>query len=440
MRIHLCLVFLLACGAFVAPRASAQESKRFNVVLIMADDAGAECFGTYGGTSYKTPNIDALAKRGMKFTSAHSQPICTPTRVKLMTGLSNGRNYIRFGMLDAQATTFGSMMKDAGYATGLVGKWQLWGRADEPFAHQGMHPTQAGFDEYICWHLDKRLSRYWNPVLDHNGKYLETKQDDFGPTILADHAIDFIKRHKDEPFFLYYPMVLPHDPFIPTPQSKDRKNKNKQQNFADMIAYTDHVVGRIDAALHEHGLSENTLLIFTADNGTGRQIKSVANGIEIKGAKGYSNDYGTKVPMVAVCDGLIKPGTVCDDLIDFADFYATFAEMTGSKTTEAQRADGRSFLPQLKGEKGDPRKHLYCYYNARPLNPNWWGLGAQRFVRDHRHKLYDTGKFYDVMADPLEQNPLDDKQMNDLHFRVRDYFQEVLDQAPASPSKLAKPK
>lgn len=433
-------MILLLCAVALASCAHAQQSKRYNVVLIMADDAGAECFNCYGGTSYSTPNIDAIAKRGIRFTDAHSQPICTPTRVKLMTGLSNGRNYIRFGMLDAEAYTFGNLMKDAGYTTAVVGKWQLWGRADEPFAHQGMHPTAAGFDEYFCWHLDKRLSRYWKPVLDKNGTYVDTTSDDYGPTLLADYAVDFIKRQKDsdKPFFLYYPMCLPHGPFEPTPMSKDRSNKNRQQNFADMVAYCDAVVGRIDQTLQEQGLSEDTLLIFTADNGTDRMIKSEANGKTIQGSKGLTINYGTHVPMVAV-GGPVKGGRECGDLIDFADFYATLIAVSGTKFTEAPVLDGRSFLPQLMGEKGDARGYLYCYYNARPTVPNW-NLGSHRFVYDKRFKLYADGRFFDIQNDPLEQSPIDEKLMSDMQLRARDYFQDVLNKSPQDPPKLAKPK
>lgn len=439
---------LVVCVAMLAAMSvSAQASKPLNVVLIMADDAGAECFNSYGGTSYKTPNIDALAKRGIKFTAAHSQPICTPTRVKIMTGLSGGRNYVRFEILDPEAYTFGNVMQDHGYKTAVVGKWQLWGRAAQNFAHTGMHPTQAGFDEYLLWNMDRRESRHWNPLLNHNGNYLETTQDDYGPDIIAKHAVDFIERSKDEPFFLYYPMVLPHDPFISTPHSKDIKYKqaknpkNKadlQQNFADMIAYTDHVVGRIDQALKDNGLSDNTLLIFTCDNGTGTQILSKVGAMSVKGAKGYTIDHGTHVPLIAACGSFIKPGSVCDDLIDFADFFPTIAEATGAKVPEKLALDGRSFLPQLQGEKGNPRRHIYCYYNPRP-NMNDW-TGSHRFVRNHRFKLYATGQFYDVLADPLEQTPLVEKDMNDLHFRVRDHFQELLNEAPADPPKLVKAK
>ena len=303
-----------------------------------------------------------------------------------------------------------------------------------------MHPTQAGFDEYICWHLDRRESRYWNPVLDKNGAYVETDKDDYGPDILADYAIDFIKRQKgsDKPFFLYYPMVLTHDPFEPTPHSKDRQSKNRHQNFADMVAYCDDIVGRIDRTLREQGLSENTLLIFTADNGTGRAIRSEANGVTIQGAKGLTTGYGTHVPMVAV-GGPVKGGQVCEDLVDFADFYATLAEMTGTPISDEQRFDARSFLPQLKGEKGDPHRYLYCYYNARPTVPKW-PLGSYRFVYDKRFKLYDDGRFFDLQADPLEKQPIPEKQMNDMQLRARDYFQDALNKSPTDPPKLARPK
>ena len=442
MRLTVCLalvVSLIGCTAVPASTPTA-DGRPLNVIVIMADDSGAECYTPYGGTGYSTPNIAEMAERGMLFTAAHSQPICTPTRVKLMTGMSNGRNYIRFGMLDAQAYTFGNLMQDHGYATGLVGKWQLWGRADEPFAHEGLHPTQAGFDEYLCWHLDRRQSRYWNPVLDLNGEYLDTTEEDYGPTIFADFAIDFIDRHQDEPFFLYYPMVLPHDPFPVTPLSEDRNSRDGQANFGDMVAYVDHNIGRINEALAERGLADNTLVIFTADNGSPRQITSHIGELAIAGGKGHAHQYGTHVPMVVACEGLIEPGGVNNDLIDFADFFATIAEVTGADVPEGISLDGVSFLPQLRGEAGSPHDYLYCYYNARPTNPGWWGLGVQRFVHDGDYKLYARGEFYNMQADPLEESPIAEADMTAEQRAIRERFQQVLDESPSDPPRLAQPR
>lgn len=187
----------------LAGGAGAAAGERPNIVLIMADDMGFECVGANGGESYKTPNLDNLAVTGVRFEQCYSQPICTPSRVQIMTGIYNSRNYLRFGLLDPQAYTFGNLLKDAGYATCVVGKWQLDGGFDAP--------GRFGFDEYCLWQVTRRPNRYPNPGLEVNGQEIDYKNGQYGPDIVSDYACDFIERHAggDQPFFLYYPMILP---------------------------------------------------------------------------------------------------------------------------------------------------------------------------------------------------------------------------------------
>ena len=382
-----------------------QASKKPNIILIMADDLGYECLSCYGSQSYKTPVLDALARAGVRFEHCYSQPLCTPSRVKIMTGQYNVRNYTNFGVLDPTQKTFGHLLQGCGYATCVVGKWQLYGSVNQSAEVRGTGslPDQAGFDEHCLWQIMKRGSRYKDPLMIRNGEPVEDFQGKYGPDISCDYALDFIDRHKAEPFFLYFPMALVHDPFVPTPDSEDWSKKNHKNNtayFADMVAYMDKIVGRIVDKLDALGLRDNTLLLFTGDNGTHKSIKSkMPDGI-IQGAKGETTDAGTRVPLIANWPGVIPAGKVCGDLVDFSDFVPTFAEAVGTQMPANMPIDGQSFLPQLRGEKGKPREWIFCHYD-----PRWGKRPKRRFVRDKRWKLYANGDLYDIMSDVLEQNP-----------------------------------
>ncbi|MDT8299912.1 MAG: sulfatase-like hydrolase/transferase [Sedimentisphaerales bacterium] len=386
---------------------SSGKSKKPNIILIMADDIGYECFGCYGSASYKTPVLDGMAQTGMRFEHCYSQPLCTPSRVKIMTGQYNFRNYTNFGVLDPKQKTFGHLLQSCGYVTCVVGKWQLYGSVNQSAEVRGTGslPEQAGFDEHCLWQIKERGSRYKDPVIVQNGRNLDGLEGRYGPDVFTDYAIDFIERHKSTPFLLYFPMAIVHNPFVPTPDSEDWKNKKHQNDnkyFADMVTYMDKIVGRIVDRVDELGLSENTLVLFVGDNGTNKNIKSeMSNGQVIQGDKGNTTDAGTRVPLIARWPGVIPAGKVCGDLVDFSDFVPTFVEMTDASPPEGMILDGQSFLPELRGKKGKARKWIFCHYD-----PKWLGRKeAVRFVRDKRWKLYDNGDLFDVPADTLEKNP-----------------------------------
>lgn len=378
----------------------AGENKRPNIVLIMADDLGYECLGCYGGTSYKTPVLDELAGTGMRFEHCYSQPLCTPSRVQIMTGKYNFRNYTVFGSLDPEETTFGHIVRKCGYATCVAGKWQLYGGGS------GTSPEQAGFDEYCLWQVKNRGSRYADPTVLENGTLRENIEGKYGPDIFCDFISSFIEKNKDKPFFVYYPMALTHGPFEPTPDSKDWGKKTKRKDtkhFADMVGYMDKIVGRIVRKLDELGLRENTLVLFTSDNGTPRGITSRMGQVDVEGGKGLTTDAGMHAPLIANWKGTIPATKVCGDLVDFSDMLPTLAEAAGAKPVPNMVIDGRSFLPQLRGQKGNPRDWIFCYYRPNMKKGKW---GLKVFARDKKYKLYREGQLFNVQADPLEKNPI----------------------------------
>lgn len=422
---------LTGCGNTFS---SGPSLKKPNIVLIMADDIGYECFGCYGSNQYKTPNIDALASMGVKFTHCYAQPLCTPSRVKLMTGKSNIRNYVDFSVMDKSEITFAHMLKDSGYKTCVAGKWQLYGAEHYPehVRGTGVLPEEAGFDTWCLWQVDKLGGRYWKPSLNINGTHKQFAADRYGPDVCTDFIIDFITGNKDEPFLAYYPMILVHDPFDPTPDSKDRSSKNKQNNFSDMVAYMDKLVGRIVDTLREHALLDNTLIMFVGDNGTNRKITSTLGDEVVKGAKGRPTDAGTRVPFVAAYQSAAS-GAVCDDLVDLSDFLPTIAQAADVKVHPEAVIDGISFLPQLMGKKSSPRDAVFMYYNPRPLT---WPEQECRFARDKRWKLYGDGKLYDVSNDVLEKNPIPAGQGNKQADQARKKLQALIKSMPEKPIKI----
>ena len=195
------------------------KNRQPNIVLIMVDDLGVECINSYGGTSYNTPRLSQMAKSGMQFENCHSQPICTPSRVKLMTGRSNKKNHVKFGYLDPEERTFSQELKAAGYTTLVAGKWQL--------GSDNKLPKLFGFDEYLLWQLStngkderRRDKRYVNPFLEKNGELYDKAEGRFSTDMMVDYISDFMERKKEQPFLVYFPMNLTHCPFVPTPHSK----------------------------------------------------------------------------------------------------------------------------------------------------------------------------------------------------------------------------
>ncbi len=410
---------MISLGMPSFPLKKHKQKRKPNIILIMADDLGYEGLSCYGSLSCHTPNLDKLAQTGVRFTHCFSQPLCTPSRVQIMTGQYNFRNYTEFGALHPEEITFGHILKKAGYETCVVGKWQLAARNKGI----GTYPDKAGFSEHCLWQVDQLGSRYWNPLIQENNRMREGLKGKYGPDVFLEYIVEFMERKKNKPFFIYYPMVLTHNPFVPPPDSAEAKSikKSNPKYFADMVAYMDKIVGKIVHKADELGIRKNTVILFTSDNGTHRKIKTEMKGRTVRGGKGTPTDAGTHVPLIANWLGTSPKGKICGDLIDFSDFFPTFAQLAGTEAPENLTVDRKSFLTQIKGERASPREWVFCHYD-----PRWSNWKPCRFVRDKRWKLYDDGRLYDLHADPIERSPLSDNRDTKIA-AVRRRLQRVLD-------------
>ena len=410
------LIIVFICSMLMACQTQQIDTSKPNVILIMADDIGFECLSINGSTSYKTPVLDSLALNGINFTNAISQPLCTPSRVKIMTGKYNFRNYDYFTYLNPKEKTFGNLFKENGYKTAVVGKWQLNGIEHRLEGYDdNTRPYHFGFDEYSLWQLTKVKKfgeRFANPLIEQNGKVLPRDENAYGPDIVSDYAVDFIKRNKSQAFFIYYPMLLVHSPFVPTPdspewQSLDTRSKQDNRFFIDMVSYMDKIVGKIVNTLKEEGIADNTLIIFVGDNGTKNTLVSQTKEGPVRGAKGNTITHGNHVPMVAYWPNQIKTSKCHGGLINFSDFYATFCEILGVN----HQTDGASMMGILNGKKPLDRETITTYYD--PM----WSPNVTRFrnvfSQNTRYKLYKDGKFFDMENDILETRPLEDKDLNE---------------------------
>lgn len=412
------------------------DNAKPNIILIIADDMGYECLGTYGSAEYNTPHLDKMAEEGVKFMHCYAQPLCTPSRVKIMTGMYNYRNYEKFDYLNPTERTFGNYLKSAGYSTCIAGKWQLNGIYGEkkPAWDDMYRPYQFGFDEYCLWQFHKagrEGGKFSWPLIVENGKERRATIDEYGPDIYCNFILDFIDRKKGDPFFVYYPMGLVHAPFTPTPDSEEWDNfqlrrDDQPKHFPDMVEYADKIVGRIMDKLKKEGLLENTLVIFTGDNGTHKKIHTkMKDGKEIQGGKGLMTDAGTRVPLIAYWKGKVIPGSVVTDLVDFSDFVPTLCDAANVNIPDHHTIDGISFLPQVLGKTGTQKAYVYMYFD-----PKWQNFDPNCFLRNKTYKLYGDGRFYNVKKNPLEQANLLDKKMTKTEKEVYQKLSEELEKRP----------
>ena len=349
-----------------------------SIVLIMADDAGYEVFGAYGTTQYSTPELDDIAAAGARFTNMFSLPSCPPTRVALMTGKSNVRNYVDWATLRKGEYTFGDLFSDAGYATAIGGKWQLHQASPEFVGTL----AGAGFDTHCLWQTKLTRwdsPRYWNPAIGCDGVLIDTDAEDYGPDIFTDFHLDFIEANRDRPFFAYYPMVLPHDRYVLPPGAECADADGVQCIYEKMVARADHNVGRIYDKLESLGLLDNTILMFTADNGTPGEFATLLNGRTLLGGKGTTLDAGTRVPLIAWVPGQAG-GRVLDDLVHIADIFPTLADAAGIEVPDRDtNADAYLRVTLAYTDGHGPGKHAQAtaqHPTLRASNPAPGGDGG----------------------------------------------------------------
>lgn len=392
-------IFLLGFGGMMF------ADERPNIVLIMADDIGQEALSSYGSADYATPHLDALARSGVQFTQFHAQPLCTPTRVQIMTGQYNVRNYTKFAELRTTERTFGNDLRDAGYHTAIAGKWQL-GRDRSLIEH-------FGFDEYCLWWLEEKSWRYGGVGdLMVNGEIRPGQPGEYGPEVINDFVLDYIERKApdDAPFFVYYPMILPHSPFVPTPRSAGDPDPREQDPayFKDMVEYLDLLVGRVVQQLEATGERENTLIMFLGDNGTHSAITSrMTDGRLVQGGKSYTTNGGTHVPFIVSWPQSVVAGLVSPDLADCSDVLPTLHAAAAYEPASGRVFDGFDLLPVLRGESSSPREWSYCWYGqGKDGELEARDLDVVVFARTARYKRYRDGRFYDLSRDVDETLPL----------------------------------
>lgn len=436
------LVWVTAAGA----------DERPNILLIMADDLGIEGLSCYGGESYQTPHLDRLAASGLRFTHAYSQPLCTPTRVQLLTGRYNHRNWLSFGILDPRERTFGHLLQDAGYHTAIAGKWQLqsYDPPDFPNASKrrgvGMKVGEAGFDEWSLfhsWHTEDKGSRYGNPTFDRNGELIGPIEGGYGPDTSVEFILEFFEKHRGEPTFVYFPMSLPHWPMVPTPDSDvwsdvSRRLEESTEYFPDMVHYMDKIVGQLVDGLDKLGLQEETLVLFYSDNGTDTRITSTFRGEEINGGKASPLQTGIRVPLIASWPGTIQAEGTCDDLIDASDFVPTLAEICKTTVPEAWQTEGVSFVRALQGADTSSTRRSSCFFWYDP-RPGWDKERFRRhvFALDDHYKLFADGRFFDIEGEGFRELELPEDSLSPVAMQAKRKLQQVIDtimQPPLSPA------
>jgi len=388
---------------------SVRGAERPNILLILADDVGREVLGCYGGTSYETPNIDRLAADGARFEHAYVMAVCHPTRTTLLTGQYPFRlGHSAWGTFprEAEKRSLSALLKQAGYATAVAGKWQLTLLKDDL-----EQPRRMGFDEYCLygWHEGPW---YYQPHIWQNGKLREDVRDRYGPDVICEFLIDFIERNKDRPFFAFYSMSLCHAETNDLDKPAPVGPNGRYDSYAEMVVKMDERVGRVVDTLDRLSVRENTLIIYLTDNGTAAKnlidaegdeyvyenVVSMLGTREIPGGKGTLTDRGTRVPLIANWGGTIQAGEVNRNLTDVSDILPSLLDVAGAKLPDGVLLDGYSLTAQMR-DHAPPRRWVFAEHKGTC------------FVRNHRWKLYNDGRFYDTDTDPDEQKPL---EMNGL--------------------------
>ena len=363
-----------------------------NIVLMVADDLGYNDLGSYGSAVVRTPNIDALASGGVRVTDGYvSAAVCSPSRA----GLYTGRYQSRFGYefnpsgrdtvvgLPLEERTLADMLRDAGYATGLVGKWHL-GKSEQH------HPLNRGFDEYFgvlaggTSYIDSRKEgvQSWPVANAPTGRgdgnaifdgFEQVEVEAYLTDVFADRAVDFVRRNKDQPFFLMLTPNAPHTPLQATAEYADRYADVEPEGrriFAAMVSSVDDYMGDVVAELRSNGLLENTLIVFTSDNGCVKYLsQDVCSNDPLRGSKRFHLEGGIRVPFIFHWPASLPGGVTYNHPIIALDLYSTFAAAAGSQD---RAQDSVNLLPHLRGETSDP-PHEFLFWRFKPNIAVRWG-------------------------------------------------------------------
>ena len=423
------LTFLLITllGVCTAVFAQAPNVRKPNIILILADDLGFGDLGSYGQKLIKTPNLDQLVAEGTRFTQVYaSAPVCAPSRASLMTGVHQGRAYIRGNTdikgqrvsLRPQDTTIAEVLKRAGYRTGIIGKWGL-GEPDTDGT-----PNKKGFD-YFFGYLNQNLAHnYYPDYLWRNEEKVQLRGKSYSPDLFGQEASDFIRRESKNPFFLYLAYTLPHannelnrrtGNGMETPSDKPYSNEKWTQpnkNFAAMVTRLDRQVGEIVALLKSLKLDDDTILIFSGDNGPqgtdeGNYNAAFFNSTGgLRGLKRSLYEGGIREPMIVRWPGRVKAGAVSDLVWTHYDLFPTFAEI--AKATRPSELDGISVLPIWLHNKTISRKYLYWEFHEggfmQAVRMGKWK--AVKLGVNGKIELYDLDKDEAETRNIADSNPL----------------------------------
>jgi len=368
------LLLLALVAALFAPAATADDRPP-NIVIVFTDDQGYGDLSCYGHPTIHTPHFDKMAAEGMKLTQFYvASPVCSPSRAALLTGCYpkrvNMHRHVIFPPNDyglhTDEMTIADMLKAKGYATGCFGKWHLGHRP-------GLLPTDQGFDAYYgvpysndmsTYHRPKNTGYKFNLPLMRGHEVLEWEPDQRVLTKnCTEEAVKFIKQNKDKPFFVYLPHAMPH---IPIYASKDFEGKSPRGLYGDVIEEIDWSVGEVLKAVEEIGQDDNTLVIFSTDNGPWKPFRENGGSAgPLRGAKGQNWEGGQRVPCIVRWPGKVPAGTLCRELTRSIDLLPTLAEFTGGSLSD-RKIDGGSIAGLLTGEPGaTPASDTFLYYTAR---------------------------------------------------------------------------
>jgi len=424
--------------------AASQGSKRPgqpNIIFIMADDLGYQDLGCYGQTRIQTPNIDAMAQEGLRFTNCYAgASVCAPCRSVLMTGLHTGHTRVRGNTavvggilvtddggpqrrvgLESKDTTIAELLQQAGYATGITGKWGL----AEPET-EGI-PTRKGFDQWFGYLNQRRAHEYYPPFLWRNEEKVlypenaEGQKVTYSHDLFAQFALDFVREHKNKPFFLYLAYTLPHAKYeIPSVEPYEREDWPEDAKVhAAMITRLDRNVGDLMDLLKKLDLDRDTIVFFCSDNGAARRWDGIFDSSgPLREKKGSLYEGGIRVPMIVRWPGKVPAGQTSDTPWYFADILPTFLELAGAPAMDG--TDGASVVPTLMGKEQDLKdRFLYWEHLKEGKLQQAVRLGDLKAFRPH---LTEPLELYDLSTDPEETTDIASVRPRDIQ-RIQTYLE-----------------